>query len=124
MKTNKNSTQGIENLSFETLERIASDESVHAPASLGGKIEDALLCAELVSPGKGRAPFRKLLYGCCAALATATAAVSIAYYAESRQPADTFSDPQQAYEELQKTFGYISSEMGKSTEIIKSLNIK
>lgn len=111
-------------MSFDALERIAADESVHAPKSLERKLENAILCEEIVAKKQGiqgRVKLRKAFYGFSAALATAAAAVSIAYYAENRQPADTFSDPHQAYEELQKTLGYISSEMGRGTVLLKSV---
>lgn len=114
-------TEDIENLNFESLELIASDNTIPAPDTLGKRIEDAILFEEIASKKQGRASLRKVLYGCCAALATAAAAISVAYFVDSSQPADTFSDPHQAYEEIQKTFDYISSEMGRGSDLLKSV---
>ena len=112
----------IENLSFEALERIASDESVLVPEGLERKIEDGITAAGLIEPRKGRVPLRKVLFGSFATLAAAAAAVSVVYYADrGSQPADTFSDPHQAYEEIQKTFDYISSEMNRGTSVLKQI---
>lgn len=114
-------TEDVENLSFEALERIASDETVNVPGSLGRKLEDAVICEELASGKQGRFSLRKAFYGCCAALATAAAAISVAYFVDSSQPTDTFDDPHRAYEEILRTFDYISSEMDRGTDLLKSV---
>jgi len=55
----------------------------------------------------------------------ATAAIVLAvFFSIPRQPKDTFSDPAQAYAELEKTLAYVSSKIDKGTAIARSAETK
>lgn len=52
-----------------------------------------------------------------AVLALAAGTTGIIIFERSKAPKDTFSDPRQAYLELEKAFGYISNEVDKGLDI-------
>lgn len=108
--------EDIERLSTEELERISSDRSVAAPESLHRKIENALTAAQMVKNTRRKASWRFALAPAAVAVAAAVM-VGINYQQANRMPADTFDDPQAAYAELERTFGYISSKIGTGRKI-------
>ena len=113
----------ISKMSVKDLETIADDESISVPGNLRGKIESRLepLIAgsrtenagdrQTPSAGKYRLP---LAVSVCAAASIAVVAVMSA----TMKPEDTFSDPDLAYVEVEKTLAYISSKLDRGAEIM------
>lgn len=106
------SIEDIRNMSIEALEAIADDASVKAPESLNGRLEDAMTA---VSLKKEKSTRRSVYYAAFGTLAAAAAGLAVLLSLPT-QPKDTFTDPAEAYAELEKTFSYISRkvEMGRS----------
>lgn len=112
----------ISKMSVKDLETIADDESIAVPVNVRGKIESCLEPLMACSPenagdrqtpsaGKYRLP---LAVSVCAAASIAVFAV----LSVTMKPADTFSDPDQAYVEVEKTLAYISSKLDRGAEIM------
>lgn len=108
--------EDIERMDLEELEKIASDSSVPGPESLHRRVEDALTAACAVKSVPGRKAWRFALIPAAVAVAAALT-VGLNYQSASRMPADTFTDPQEAYAELERTFGYISSKINAGREM-------
>lgn len=108
--------EDIERIDLEELEKIASDSSVPVPESLHRRVEDALTAACAMKSVPGRKAWRFALIPAAVAVAAALT-VGINYQSASRMPADTFTDPQTAYAELERTFGYISSKINAGREM-------
>lgn len=108
--------EDIERIDLEELEKIASDSSVPVPESLNRRVEDALTAACAVKSVPGRKAWRFALIPAAVAVAAALT-VGLNYQSASRMPADTFTDPQAAYAELERTFGYISSKINAGREM-------
>lgn len=108
--------EDIERMDLEELEKIASDSSVSVPESLHRRVEDALTAACAVKSVPGRKAWRFALIPAAVAVAAALT-VGLNYQSASRMPADTFTDPQAAYAELERTFGYISSKINAGREM-------
>lgn len=108
--------EDIERMDLEELEKIASDSSVPVPESLHRRVEDALTAACAVKSVPGRKAWRFALIPAAVAVAAALT-VGLNYQSASRMPADTFTDPQGAYAELERTFGYISSKINAGREM-------
>lgn len=108
--------EDIERMDLEELEKIASDSSVPVPESLHRRVEDALTAACAVKSVPGRKAWRFALIPAAVAVAAALT-VGLNHQSASRMPADTFTDPQEAYAELERTFGYISSKINAGREM-------
>lgn len=108
--------EDIERMDLEELEKIASDSSVSVPESLHRRVEDALTAACAVKSVPGRKAWRFALIPAAVAVAAALT-VGLNYQSASRMPADTFTDPQAAYAELERTFGYISNKINAGREM-------
>lgn len=108
--------EDIERMDLEELEKIASDSSVPVPESLHRRVEDALTAACAVKSVPGRKAWRFALIPAAVAVAAALT-VGLNYQSASRMPAGTFTDPQEAYAELERTFGYISSKINAGREM-------
>lgn len=108
--------EDIERIDLEELEKIASDSSVPVPESLHRRVEGALTAACAVKSVPGRKAWRFALIPAAVAVAAALT-VGLNYQSASRTPADTFTDPQEAYAELERTFGYISSKINAGREM-------
>lgn len=108
--------EDIERMDLEELEKIASDSSVPVPEGLHRRVEDALTAACAVKSVPGRKAWRFALIPAAVAVAAALT-VGLNYQSASRMPADTFTDPQAAYAELERTFGYISSKINAGREM-------
>lgn len=108
--------EDIERIDLEELEKIASDSSVPVPESLHRRVEDALTAACAMKSVPGRKAWRFALIPATVAVAAALT-VGLNYQSASRMPADTFTDPQAAYAELERTFGYISSKINAGREM-------
>lgn len=103
-------------MDLEELEKIASDSSVPVPESLHRRVEDALTAACAVKSVPGRKAWRFALIPAAVAVAAALT-VGLNYQSASRMPVDTFTDPQAAYAELERTFGYISSKINAGRDM-------
>ena len=108
--------EDIERIDLEELEKIASDSSVPVPESLHRRVEDALTAACAVKSVPGRKAWRFALIPAAVAVAAALM-VGLNYQSASRMPADTFTDSQAAYAELERTFGYISNKINAGREM-------
>ena len=102
----------IEKMSLEDLEAASSGNEVEVPPGLRERIEDSLTACTISGEnnhGRGRA-WRWCL-GACAAAACTVIALRV------HDPVkDTFSDPMEAYAEVEKAFAIISSTMAKGIE--------
>ena len=110
------SIEEIERMSLGSLEAIADDNSVKAPAGLHDRLEAALAADSSI---KERKSHRMAWYAACGTLATAAASAAIVLSVNASQPKDTFSDPLLAYAELEKTFNYISSKVDMGVNIVE-----
>ena len=110
------SIEEIKDLDFEELERIASDDSIKAPASLGRAIDSALTAAALEEERRSASRKAYVRYAGFGVLAAAAASLAIVL-AVPEQPKDTFDDPLMAYAQIEKTFSYISSKMDKGLDL-------
>lgn len=108
--------EDIERIDLEELEKIAADSSVPVPESLHRRVEDALTAACAVKSVPGRKAWRFALIPAAVAVAAALT-VGLNYQSASRMPADTFTDPQASYAELERTFGYISNKINAGREM-------
>lgn len=106
----------IEQMSLESLEAIADDNSVKAPAGMKARLEAALVAESSIKEKKAR---RVKWYAACGTLATAAAGAAIVLSVNASQPKDTFTDPLLAYAELEKTFSYISSKVDMGVSIVE-----
>lgn len=107
------SLEQIGKISFEELEAIAGDESVKAPESLQGKVDSAVAAAAVTGSER---TWKRAAY--ISAVPTVLAAASLALFMiRTSTPVDTFEDPALAYAEVEKTFAYISSRVGRGIEI-------
>ena len=86
------------------------------PESLHRRVEDALTAACAVKSVPGRKAWRFALIPAAVAVAAALT-VGLNSQSAGRMPADTFTDPQEAYAELERTFGYISSKINAGREM-------
>ncbi len=107
--------EDIERLEAEDLAQKASGSGVSAPEGLEGKILNALTAAELERRRPKRKVSRLALVPAALALAAALT-VGINYQHINAVPTDTFSSPEEAYAQLEETFGYISDKMTKGVE--------
>ncbi len=102
----------IEDISFEELERIASDGSIRVPEGLRASVKATVEAAAAAEDVQRKAPhrFAWLPYAAAfAALAVCVAVVSVAPLRNA--PKDTFDDPAAAYAELEKTFNYMAQKV-------------
>lgn len=106
--------EDIENLSFEALENMADNSCIAVPDGL----EDGIRAAIVVKGDSRKRSVKALLFPALTALATAIACL-IFFLSLPSEPEDTYSDPYQAYAQLEKTFSYISSTVDKSLKIAK-----
>lgn len=103
----------IEQMDVELLEKISEDGSIKVPAGLENKMTDTVLAASFKDSTLKRKAFWptfSLGMAICAACMGLILAIP-------SQPKDTFSDPELAYAEIEKTFLYISSKMDRGLEI-------
>ncbi|MBO4498655.1 MAG: hypothetical protein J5732_00175 [Bacteroidaceae bacterium] len=108
----------VENMSLETLETIAGDQSVKIPPTLDGIIADTLTAAALSE--KGGTGYRKrtpIARYCIVGSAAAAAAGLAIILTLGNSPRDTFDDPAIAYAQLEKTFSLMSSKINAGIEI-------
>jgi len=141
MKTDMKMTEYIEKLTLADLERIADDESVAVPERLGERIENRILASEILrsdSPemandepraasgnygapdsGNSRPSVRlwKRIVPVVAAAAVIAVAVGLGLHRSSAAPVDTFSSPEEAYAQVERTFAMIGSKVGKGKSI-------
>lgn len=108
--------EDIERLEAEELAQIASGSGVSAPEGLEGKILNALTAAELERGRRKRKVWKLALAPAALALGAALA-VGINYQHINAVPTDTFSSPEEAYAQLEQTFGYISGKVTKGVEL-------
>lgn len=97
----------------ELLEKISEDGSIRVPSGLENKMTDTVLAASFKDGTlKRRAFWPTFSLG----MAICAACMSLILLIPS-QPKDTFSDPELAYAEMEKTFSYISSKVDRGMEI-------
>lgn len=104
----------IENISFDELEAVADNRSITVPEELKDRIKSAVIAKEVT----GERGQRGMFYGIGISLAAAAVAMAVLLNIR-KEPADTFSSPEEAYLEVAKTFAYISKTMDKAVNINK-----
>lgn len=105
----------IERMSMEELERIASSKDISIPEGLDDRISGTLTAAAFHAQERPAARTRHTIIGIVAS-AVAAACLGMVLVKAS-QPKDTFTDPMLAYAQLEQTFQYIQTKMGKGLEI-------
>lgn len=102
----------IENISFEELERISSDESIKVPEGLQASVRATIAAAAAVEEAKSEKRRRFAWVPYVSAFAAAAVCAAVVLVAPAlNNPKDTFDDPAVAYAELEKTLNYISQKM-------------
>lgn len=141
MLMNMKRIEDIEKLTLEDLEHLAEDESIVVPERLGEKIEDHILASEILrrssletandepraasgnygapDSGNSRPSVRlwKRIVPVVAAAAVIAVAVGLGLHRSSAAPVDTFSSPEEAYAQVERTFAMIGSKVGKGKSI-------
>ena len=112
------SLQEIENTSFERLEQIAGDGSIHVPEGLRAAVKDSV-CAAAVASAKAQQPTRRTLWRPVVVLSLAAAACLAVLFAIPRVPQDTYDDPLIAYAKVEETFALISSKLDVGAESVR-----
>lgn len=117
----------LENISLEELEKIACDESISLPEGLEDEVRSSIsllaICEDDQMKVKTDSSRRRVLYYCSAAASLALligAGIGISDY--STRPKDTFTDPYEAYAELEKAFDLISNKVEKGAGLAQSAN--
>ncbi|MDO5321203.1 MAG: hypothetical protein Q4F39_02290 [Bacteroidia bacterium] len=115
--------EDIENISFEELERIASDGSIRVPEGLQATVKAAVEAAAAAEDTKRKAQRRFAWIPYASAFAAVAVCAAIVFIAPVRNtPKDTFEDPAAAYAELEKTFNYIAQKMDKGIQIAETVS--
>ncbi len=127
--------EDIERLTPEELEKMAGDESVEIPASLLQGIENRILAFEMTRAGKDESAGRgdpgqknagnrpgsrrwgRFAFIPAAAAAVAAVIIGLNFFDSPRTPADTFSTPEEAYAQVEKTFALIGGKVGRGKSI-------
>lgn len=117
----------LKNISIEELETIAEDESIKIPETLGPELKSTLdmlslledlesdsAADELIKKHKQRRIVRFISIAASLVL-FASAGIGLSNYLG--RPDDTFSDPYEAYAQLDQAFSLISAKLGRGTEI-------
>jgi len=114
--------EDIENMSMLELERIAADESIKVPSTLGRDITITARALEMASKEEEetkdlRKPARKrLAIFSYPAVAVAVIAVGMSLTFNGT-PKDTFDDPMLAYAQMEQVFGFIQEKMNTGMDI-------
>lgn len=104
----------IENISFEELERIASDGSIRVPEGLQASVKATIEAAAAAEDAKRKVQRRFAWLPYVSAFAAVAVCAAIVFIAPLRNaPKDTFDDPAAAYAELEKTFNYMAQKVDK-----------
>ena len=107
----------IEEMTTEALEAASKSDTVIIPSGLRKSLETALFAEELknVQSNPKHKPF--LIWG--PALVAAAAGLSVLFYV-ANTPKDTFSDPEEAYAQLERTFRYMQSKAEMVNDITEN----
>ena len=112
------SLKDIENISFEELERIASDESIQVPEGLQKSVKATIEAAAAAEEASRKEERRFTWLPFVSAFAAVAVCAAIVFVAPMRNnPKDTFDDPAVAYAELEKTFNYIAQKVGTGIQM-------
>lgn len=103
----------MEQISADTLEEFARDESISIPGGFRERLE-TLLISKAVSEERQK---NRNLRIAAASVAVAVVASLLIILDTERNPVDTFTDPEQAYAELNRSFRYIASKINEGVEI-------
>lgn len=112
------SIEEIDKISLDALEAVSESMEVETPEVIGDKVDAALTAASLKAGGWKA---RRAAVWTVPALSAVLAGL-VVVFALGRPPkelADTFSDPQMAYAEVERTLEYISSKMDKRRAAIE-----
>ena len=113
--------EDIENISFEELERIASDGSIRVPEGLQATVKATVAAAAAAEDAKRKAQRRFAWIPYASAFAAVAVCAAIVFIAPMRNaPKDTFDDPAAAYAELEKTFNYMAQKMDKGIRMAET----
>ncbi len=104
----------IEKLTGEPLEAASISDPVNVPSTLQRYIETALIAEGLKNAARRRKRNPLVIWG--PAFIAAAAGLSVLFYV-ANTPEDTFSDPEEAYAQIESTFRYIQSKAGMAYEI-------
>ena len=113
--------EDIENISFEELERIASDGSIRVPEGLQATVKATVAAAAAAEDAKRKAQRSFAWIPYASAFAAVAVCAAIVFIAPMRNaPKDTFDDPAAAYAELEKTFNYMAQKMDKGIRMAET----
>lgn len=106
----------IENMSFEELERVADDATVQVPPRVAEAAKAGMMAAETARLGHRRTqPRRTALYLAAAAVACALVVVTV-----PTEPEDSFTDPELAYLQVERTMSLIAQKMDSGLTIAEN----
>ena len=123
-------TEDIERLSLEELQRMAEDPEIAVPEVLSSKLQEMACAASLVSkgtealadkPGATAPSWRpnRWLWGVIPAVTLAALAALLLLH-KPQQPKDTFADPTLAYIEISRAFSIFSEAMQDISQPIEN----
>lgn len=105
----------IERLLPSALESLAENSDIPVPENMSERVKAALVTAALDREERRRVSSRRIWGGAAAFAATACAAVLLIFH--TGEPKDTYSDPEMAYAELERSFALISSKVDKGVKM-------
>lgn len=111
--------EDIEKLNLNDLESISENNGIVVPNNLKDHISAAIAAREIEREERSG---RRKIYAFAGAFTTVAAGLALTLtVVRSNQPKDTFDDPALAYAELEKTFAYISSKVGKGEKMVEDI---
>jgi len=111
----------LENMSFDDLEKIFDDKSIEVPSSLKKKTQAASLASSIDEDVEKKKTNRQIWMPATTLLAAA-ALSAVFVIPRLNEPKDTYSDPMEAYAQVEKTLAMMAQRMSVGTESIIEAN--
>lgn len=114
----------IDRLTLDDLQKVSFDTSVEVPESLDGNLDEMIDSMAKTSAILGEDPGRQQkvkvkrlrLIVSAAAAVILIAGFGIAYFTTPDKPADTFTDPELAYAQVEKVLSKLSDTVDESAQ--------
>lgn len=110
--------EDIEKLSIEELESLASQQQEAVPEELDGRIRSLLTAQSLMAESRSRkADIKRFAFVPALAACLAAVLLGVNVYDRQRTPADSFTNPQDAYSQVEEAFKMIGSKANKGKSL-------
>lgn len=108
----------LENMSFEDLEKIFDDKSVSIPSSLEEKTDAIIMASSIIDKDIEDRQTKRQLWIPATTLLAAAALSSVFVIPRLNAPKDTFTDPMEAYAQVEKALSMMAEKMSIGTESV------